>query len=709
MAYDAWLGLCEIPVELCDEYNLRPFDAVVIHDSSNSELTTTVVQAVPSKLHGVRLHPLVCEFLCRASTSTNGDGFQIQSLPLEGSLHDILPLSTWMIRNTNVIDLDSTATVLVTILYADGDATDREIQRALEGRILKSNAVIAVSTMVGFIILVVNSISNSDPALAYRIGPVATVQLTRLNQTTERFDDMDSDWEIDCPGYDDLLGELYSLCTTQGFAAPSGILLTGCSGVGKTRLVSCLANRITTTDGGYVHWVSCQDLVTRASWASESELMELLLPNRPASLVVLDDLHVLSSDDADSSDRDYEYILLRNSILGALDRLCDVVVLGMCHTASSLPSPLVRIDRLEKELKMDPPTQIQRQAILENLIPNHPKWTSALTGPTAGFVPADLQRMYMDAWTTAQARSQDIQWQDLREAVHRTTPSQLALLDVSRPRPLVDGNIESPLELHRRSWQRFGGYAVVKKRIFRTVVAPWHRQIKMEGPAIFGLSPPRGVLFHGQSGTGKTFAASCLASSLGLNVVKVRASDVLDQWLGGSEAAIRSLFHRARSARPCILYFDEIDAIASNREQEGTESDVSSRILTTLLNEMDGISSTSNSGVLVLACTNRIQDLDAALLRPGRLEEHIELKLPTTDDLREILQLHLSKVPIADGVNLNYFAEIFFELESTGADVEGVCRDACSMGIRSLEEGKSIALTCEILDKAIRNFKRCNE
>lgn len=709
MAHDAWLGLCEIPVELCDEYNLRPFDSIVIHNSSNSELTTTVVQVVPSKLHDVRLHPLVWEFLCRASTDTNGDGFQIHALPLEGSVDDILPLSNWMIRNTNVIDLDSTVTVHGTIIYSDGDATNREIQRALEGRILKSNAMIVVSTMVGFVVLLVHSISNSDPALSYRIGPVATVQLKRLNQTTERFDNMDSDWEIDCPGYDILLADIYLLCTTRGFAAPSGILLTGCSGVGKTRLVSCLANRITTVDGGYVHWVSCQDLVTRASWASESELLEFLLPSRPAALVVVDDIQVLSTDDRDSSDRDYEYILLRNSLVRALDRLRDVVVLGICHTASSMPSQLVRIDRLEKELKMDPPTQIQREAILESLIPNHPRWISALIGPTAGFVAADLHRMYIDAWTTAQARSQDIQWHDLRDAVHRTNPSQLALLDVARPRPLLDGNFDNPLELYKRSWQRFGGYAIVKKRIYRTVVAPWHRQIKMDGPSIFGISPPKGVLFHGLSGTGKTLAASCLALSLGLNVVKVRASDVLDQWLGGSEAAIRSLFHRARGAQPCILYFDEIDAIASNREQEGTESDVSSRILTTLLNEIDGISSSSNSGVLVLACTNRIQDLDAALLRPGRLEEHIELKLPTTEDIREILQLHLSNVPIADDVNLTLFAEIFFELESTGADVEGVCRDACSMAIRSFEVGNSIALNFEVLDKALRNFKRCNE
>jgi transitional endoplasmic reticulum ATPase len=212
--------------------------------------------------------------------------------------------------------------------------------------------------------------------------------------------------------------------------------------------------------------------------------------------------------------------------------------------------------------------------------------------------------------------------------------------------------------------------------------------------------------FHGPPGTGKTFAASCLAASLGLNVIKVRASDVLDQWLGGSEAAIRSLFARARGAQPCILFFDEIDAIACNREYGGAESDVSSRILTTLLNELDGISSSGNSGVLVLACTNRLKDLDTALLRPGRLEEHIELKHPSLEEISEILQSQLTNVPLAKDLILDDFAEVLYELKATGADVEGVCRDACSLAIRSIGESDSVVLTPAALDGALRAWKR---
>jgi SpoVK/Ycf46/Vps4 family AAA+-type ATPase len=117
-----------------------------------------------------------------------------------------------------------------------------------------------------------------------------------------------------------------------------------------------------------------------------------------------------------------------------------------------------------------------------------------------------------------------------------------------------------------------------------------------------------------------------MADSLQLPMIQVRAADILDKWLGGSEALLRSLFSRARAASPCILFLDEIDAIANNREEDDT-NDFTSRILSTLLNEMDGVSSAiQKSRVLVVACTNRLGSLDSALLRPGRLQEHFYLQ-----------------------------------------------------------------------------------
>jgi len=184
---------------------------------------------------------------------------------------------------------------------------------------------------------------------------------------------------------------------------------------------------------------------------------------------------------------------------------------------------------------------------------------------------------------------------------------------------------------------------------------------------------------------------------------------VLDQWLGGSEAAIRSLFARARAASPCILFFDEIDAIACNREDDGSSVDVTSRMLTTFLNEMDGISSggNANGGVLVVACTNRLETLDAALLRPGRLDEHVLLPMPIVSDVSDMLTLHLAKVSLNEDVNISELAELLVELNASGAGVEGICRDACSRVIRDATQLSSdLALSQNDFLSAIREWRK---
>ena len=277
-------------------------------------------------------------------------------------------------------------------------------------------------------------------------------------------------------------------------------------------------------------------------------------------------------------------------------------------------------------------------------------------------------------------------------------PSQLALLDVVKPTLSIDTTDWQAI--HAESWRGFCGYAGVKKRVYRTVVLPWRRVHLSTTPADTALTgaiiPPSGVLFHGPSGCGKTVAAECLASSLGLPMIRVRAANVLDKWLGGSEATIRSLFARARSAAPCVLFFDEIDAIATNRSTDTDTVDVMSRVLSTLLNEMDGVSTDKTAPkVLVVACTNRLEALDAALLRPGRLDEHVGLyKLENVDDVEAVLRHYLARAPLDAALDLRHVAVGLVQSKAlSGAEIEGLCRAAVLKAIRRATLNDSLNIT----------------
>jgi SpoVK/Ycf46/Vps4 family AAA+-type ATPase len=745
----------------------------------------------------VSLHPVLFEFLSQSSqlidtttttcTTSTLDQQESNDLATDIRVVSIGPLpmepleylesagaecprhSNWTIRRAPVVELEETTSrhqIYVTCIFLDPGVvqyteksrpkeTNYLFQTALAGRLVKKGCVLLLSTIYGFAVLQVSDSSIMDDddepsddepnnnTSAYRIPldtttwqlhvnlPAATSNedVTNQNLTTE------TKWHSTIPGYEFLLEELLEIMSVHGSAAaPSGVLVTGCTGVGKSRLASCLAHHYT-LQGDRVYYLSTQDLIFRA--VTETNLFQdVILPElRHCSLWILDDLHLLDTttgDESDESQRDVEYTIVQNSILQAIDLYQDQCrIVGIGQVASQLSHELTKIGRLEKNMHMLPPSQVQRITIWDTLLrmkdddddvpiinnaTTRQTWSSALASTTAGCVVADLVRVYQNAWTRCWARKRDdqssaqIQWDDLRDAARACIPSQLAELDVTKP-AFFDAGL-SWAEIHQRSWKNgsFGGYELVKKHVYRHVVVPWKQFLRrMDGPQDDSeksswLDPPAGVLFHGPSGCGKTSAVRCLAASLELPMIQVRAADILDKWLGGSEALLRSLFARARAASPCILFLDEIDSIASNRAEDDT-NDFTSRILSTLLNEMDGVSSSiQKSRVLVVACTNRLDALDAALLRPGRLQEHFYLGTPFTEDLVDILKLRLERIPMADDVSLEDIAKSLVERNTTGADVEGLCREVCLMAFRRVDDSDQLVVLQTEFDRVIQGI-----
>ena len=489
--------------------------------------------------------------------------------------------------------------------------------------------------------------------------------------------------------------------------------------------------------------VSAKDILLDevSSSFDQSRVLDQIQTNRQSNsdneltldkLLIIDDLDAIigNSDETDSSSATISSNM-ESEQLGALNAVVKLVdaavndtdsrcfVLGIARASwAQLPLQLARVGRFEKVVTMPSPTLSQRRDIFKFWLStlalldesSISRWADLLAPRTAGCVAADICRICADALASAAARAPriedtNVKWEDVKEAARTCVPSQLASMDVipSSSADYLGGN-DQPMDKKQEfelAWKDFGGYTAEKKQLYRTVVRPWQYHItetvtdakqstSSSIEAALGMSKPSGVLFHGPPGVGKTMAAMCLASSMGLHCVKVRASEVFNQWLGGSEATLRSIFARARAASPCILFFDELDALATNRE--GGDSDVTSgvqsRILTTLLNEMDGITNAGGKqGVLVVAATNRLDSIDAALLRPGRLEEHVLLSYPDSSSIHEILKLQTVNMPIDnESVNLVELSDRLEKTQASCADIEGICRDACLIAMRRCGE-----------------------
>lgn len=203
-----------------------------------------------------------------------------------------------------------------------------------------------------------------------------------------------------------------------------------------------------------------------------------------------------------------------------------------------------------------------------------------------------------------------------------------------------------------------------------------------------GISPPKGVLLYGPPGCSKTMMAKALATEAKLNFISVKGPELFNKWVGESEKAIREIFRKARAASPSIIFFDEIDAIAGKRSaNSGSESNsLSDRVLSTLLNEMDGVEQLIN--VTVVAATNRPDYLDEALLRPGRFDRLIYVSPPDLEARIQILEIQKKKMPFESTLNISSIAE---QTENyTGAELVSLCQEAAMICLEENIENTEI-------------------
>ena len=354
------------------------------------------------------------------------------------------------------------------------------------------------------------------------------------------------------------------------------------------------------------------------------------------------------------------------------------ILLHNTNRPNAIDPALRRPGRFDREIEIKVPDKRGRLEILQIHTRHMPLVNDVelekLAAVTHGYVGADLEYLCKEAAMKSLRRHlPDIKLEEEKippETLNKLTVCMKDFEDALReitPSAMREVYLETP----EVKWSEIGGLASVKKELQEAVEWP------MKYPEIYkrmGYSIPKGILLYGPSGTGKTLLAKAVATESQANFISVRGPELLSKWVGESERAVREVFRRARQAAPCIIFFDEIDALAPTRGMGG-DSMVTERVVSQLLTELDGIQSLG--GVVVLAATNRIDMVDTALLRAGRFDKLIFVGLPDKAARLEILKIHSAGKPLAADVNFESLVDLTDGL--SGADLASVINTAVSL------------------------------
>ncbi|BDG60995.1 CDC48 family AAA ATPase [Caldinitratiruptor microaerophilus] len=457
-----------------------------------------------------------------------------------------------------------------------------------------------------------------------------------------------------------------------GVRPPRGVLLYGPPGTGKTLIARAIAadSRL-----HFVH-VDGPAIMRKYYGESEARLREVFDEARrhAPSVIFLDELDALAPRrEAVHGDVEKRVVGQLLALMDGLEERGDVIVVGATNIPELLDPALRRPGRFDREIPIPVPDRDGRLAILR--IHTRGMALAAdvdleeLADVTHGFVGADLAALCREAGMAALRRllpeirldpeagadSGGIQvtMADFRHALGEVEPSATRELVLERP---------------RETWEHVGGLSQIRTRLRVLVERPLRYGDLLAG---FGLHLPRGILFTGPAGTGKTLVARALASSVRANFIGVEGPSLFRKWMGETEKALRDLFRKARQASPCILFIDELDALAPARGAAGA-TEAGERAVSQLLAEMDGIR--EHPGVLVIAATNRPDRLEPALLRPGRFDYILEFPLPDVAEREEILAVHTRRLPLAGDVDLGALAEA--TAGWSGAELRALCQRA---------------------------------
>jgi transitional endoplasmic reticulum ATPase len=466
-----------------------------------------------------------------------------------------------------------------------------------------------------------------------------------------------------------------------GIDAPKGVLLHGPPGCGKTLIARAIAHE---TEANFFS-ISGPEVVHKFYGESEAHLRKIFeeASQKGPSIVFLDEIDAIAPQrEKVVGDVEKRIVAQLLALMDGLNRRQNVIVIAATNIPNTLDPALRRPGRFDREIAIPIPDRNDRLEILEihsrGMPLAHDVEMTHLGEITHGFVGADLEALCREAAMICLRRIMP----DIDFALSRIPYDQLAKLEVHMDDFLAAMREVEPsairevfIEVPDVRWEDVGGLDEIKERLVEAVEWP------LKFPHIFeaaGINPPKGILLSGAPGCGKTLLAKAIATESQVNFISVKGPALLSKYVGESESAIREVFRKARQAAPCIVFFDEIDALVPARSAGASDSHVSERVLSQFLAEMDGIEELK--GVLVLGATNRPDMLDAAALRPGRFDEMVEIMMPDKKGRKAIFEIHLRNKPLAKGISIPNLAA---KTEGfNGADIAGVCNKAALRALR---------------------------
>jgi transitional endoplasmic reticulum ATPase len=467
-----------------------------------------------------------------------------------------------------------------------------------------------------------------------------------------------------------------------GIKPPRGILMFGPPGTGKTLMARAVANET----GAFFFLINGPEIMSKMAGESESNLrkaFEEAEKNSPAIIFIDEIDSIAPKREKTNGEVERRVVSQLLTLMDGLKARSNIVVMAATNRPNSIDPALRRFGRFDRELDIGIPDPTGRLEILrihtKNMKLDDDVDLEQIASETHGYVGSDVASLCSEA--AMQQIREKMELFDLDdETIDAEVLNSLAVtmenfryaLGISNPSALRETVVEVPTT----TWNDVGGLEKVKQELQETVQYPVEHPEKF---LKFGMSPSRGVLFYGPPGCGKTLLAKAIANECQANFISIKGPELLTMWFGESEANVRDVFDKARAAAPCVMFFDELDSIAKARGgSSGDGGGAGDRVLNQILTEMDGMNAKKN--VFVIGATNRPDQIDGALLRPGRLDQLIYIPLPDEASRLAVLKSTLRKSPVSTEIDLTHIAKSTHGF--SGADLTEICQRACKLAIR---------------------------